>query len=738
MLMNHLKQGLHNFIDELTLQRPRLFIYAVALFAAGIATYIIIPFNVSAISLYMSFCCIALLWWVFSRKELALSQDTRSDIPYRIVKTICLIVLVLLTGMIRAHWQVSMNDMHFLTQVKEHVKVEGVITAIEEQEYQQTRLTIALSKTARKGETEILQNIRLKWHGVLPAEIKPHCTIEAVATLLPVSSPVSPVGYPFKRDYFFKRISATGVIHSFHLKACHASSIDQWRHDLTKTIKANMHKPYGEIAAALITGDRSGIPQVIRNQFSDSGLAHLLAISGLHMSLVAGLLFFVFFKLLCTVHLVGLFTKRTVSPTAPLMLIASMVTMSTMFFYLLISGSGYPAIRSFLMIMLVWFALMLGRNPISLRSVALVAFAILLTNPYSLFSLSFQLSFSAVIALVAFYEYYTTLKPPRKENASFIAKIAGHFTRYVGVVVLTTFIATLATTPIGIAVFNRFTMQAILANILAIPLTAFWIMPMAVMSMFFLVFGGWDVAFLCFEWGIVLLCDIAKWVAQLPGAIILVASPTIWYLPVLMTAGLLICVGPLRCIRISGLCLLAVLPIAFHKLHVPVGYVAADKSVMAFLNDYTPYDIALKEPVKMPDCKNILWVSSLVKGKFFTQQWAQHLGVPLMCIQKMPSQLGLWKGYTLLADPFKQALDTSLKTYSQKKQFIKDAQQQICQLQDCSQTLISNAKLAKTKSTSAIDVVYDGANIEHNKGLFIFEDGHVEWGTSMWGKRPWS
>ena len=152
----------------------------------------------------------------------------------------------------------------------------------------------------------------------------------------------------------------------------------------------------GAVAAALVTGDRSAISRDTLSAMRDSGLAHLLAISGLHMGLVAAILFFGLRTLLALSERLALFY--------PIKKWAAAAALVGGFAYLVLTGGTIPTQRAFLMTGLVLVAVFLDRTAISMRLVAWAAAGILLIAPESLLSASFQMSFAAVVAFVAVYE----------------------------------------------------------------------------------------------------------------------------------------------------------------------------------------------------------------------------------------------------------------------------------------------------------------------------------------------
>ena len=210
----------------------------------------------------------------------------------------------------------------------------------------------------------------------------------------------------------------------------------------------------------------------------DSGLAHLLAISGLHIGLVAGLIFFLVRLALACVEPIAL--------RYPIKKIAAGVAVTGAFGYLVISGATLPTQRAFVMVSIVMAAVMLDRTAISLRLVALAAGIILILSPEALLSASFQMSFAAVIALVAVYEYAAPRTAAWRERGGILSS---RIAMFVAATILTTVVASLATAPFAIYHFNRVALFGLLANMLAVPMMAMWIMPTGLLSMLLMPLG---------------------------------------------------------------------------------------------------------------------------------------------------------------------------------------------------------------------------------------------------------
>jgi competence protein ComEC len=258
----------------------------------------------------------------------------------------------------------------------------------------------------------------------------------------------------------------------------------------------------------------------------DSGLAHLLSISGLHFALVAGILFF-------TIRF-GLALSPVLALRHPIKKWAAAAALLGAFAYLQISGASVPAERSFFMIALVLFAVMIDRSALSMRLIAWAAVLVLALEPESVTGPSFQMSFGAVCALIATYETTRRRFMEWRRDAGPMRRLG----LYVGAMLLTTTVATLATAPYSVFHFNRIALYGLAANLLAIPLTSFWIMPWAVAAFALMPFGLESWALAAMGWGTQGVVDIADAVAGWPGAVALVpAMPSLAL--ALITFGLL-------------------------------------------------------------------------------------------------------------------------------------------------------------------------------------------------------
>lgn len=379
----------------------------------------------------------------------------------------------------------------------------------------------------------------------------PGDTISALTILQPPPAPSVPGGFDFARKAWFERIGAVG----FALGAVtvtHRPEDTTWRIalarlrlEITSRIMSATRESIGPVAAALMTGERRAIPKETLADMRDSGLAHLLAISGLHIGLVAGLLFF-------AVRL-GFAVIEPVALRYPIKKFAAVAAIAGAFAYVLISGATIPTQRAFMMVAIVMFAVMIDRTAISMRLVAISAMVVLLLAPESLLSASFQMSFAAVVGLVAVYESAApSLSRARQRGGLFGSRVG----LFIAATMLTTLVASSATAPFAIYHFNRIALYGLLANLAAVPIMAMWIMPFGILAFLLMPFGLEGLALVPMGWGIGAVLSIADWVAGLPGAVALVPPMPTWGLAVLAIGGLWLCLMPGRG-RLGGIPLVA-------------------------------------------------------------------------------------------------------------------------------------------------------------------------------------
>jgi competence protein ComEC len=366
--------------------------------------------------------------------------------------------------------------------------------------------------------------VRLKLTKAAGGDLRPGQWIGARVLLLPPPPPLAPGGYDFARQAWFLRIGAVGSAlgRPQILETPSGSGWDDtvriWladlRHDLTRRIvtaidRGGFEPGIGAVAAAIVTAERGPIPPDLLNAYRNAGLAHILVIAGMHMSMVAGLVFVVVRGLLASVPPLALrYPIKKWTALAALLVTAG---------YLIISGAPIPTERAFIMNAIILVAVLVDREAISLRSVGWAALALLLTRPEAVTGPSFQMSFAAVVGLISGYE---ALGPFIQRWHQRPARWRSRLWPYVAGILLTTLVAGTATAPYTVYNFNRYASFSLLGNALAVPVVGFWIMPAALLAIVLLPFGldGWGWQLMAS--GISLVDHIARTVSDLPGATI--------------------------------------------------------------------------------------------------------------------------------------------------------------------------------------------------------------------------
>jgi len=343
--------------------------------------------------------------------------------------------------------------------------------------------------------------------------------VELKAHLSPPLQPLRPGGYDFARDMYAQQIGASGYalgkINVVEAKSApslwvrYAAVLDSTRALIDSRIHAVLPGDRGAIASALITGTRDAISTPVNDAMYISSLAHVLSISGYHMAVVAGIVFFVVRGGLALVP--PLATRR------PIKKWAAAIALAAVFFYMLLSGSEVATQRSFIMIAIVLIGIMLDRPTLTFRTISIAALCVLVLSPQAVAHPSFQMSFAATLALIAAYQRGLPWKADVDTSRG--ARIALWGVREVVGLILASTVAGLATTPYAAFHFHRLAPYGVLANLFAMPVVSALVMPMGILGVVAIPFGFdapcWKLMGLGIDWMIV----VVLWVAQLPGAV---------------------------------------------------------------------------------------------------------------------------------------------------------------------------------------------------------------------------
>lgn len=345
---------------------------------------------------------------------------------------------------------------------------------------------VILDRVERSGHAAMgtPERVRVILRGDGPMPV-PGTRIALRARLVPPPEPVAPGAYDFARWAWFERIGAVGSSRA-PPRVISADDVGHWRLRLNAARAALVARvlaadpgPAGQITAALLTGEMGHIDPGLMAAMRDSGLAHLLSISGLHITLVAGIVFFALRRALALVPPIAL--------RWPTKKIAAVGAFAAITGYMLFAAPGVPTTRAWLMGSAVLLAVLIDRGTVPMRLVAWAAVAVLVITPEALLGASFQMSFAAVVALIATWE---VLAPMLQRWRARLGVFGRGGLLFLGALA-TTLVASCATAPFALYHFNRFALFSIAANLIAVPLTSFVVMPAAILVFLGLPFG-WE------------------------------------------------------------------------------------------------------------------------------------------------------------------------------------------------------------------------------------------------------
>ena len=386
--------------------------------------------------------------------------------------------------------------------------IEGRILMREEQPAEdRVRLTLAVREPKSGRAVKVRLNLPIARDRV---ELTEGAMIRTGARLLPPAPPLVPGAYDFARKAWFDGLAATGSPYGALVvlePGRDGGAVARAQRRLSAHVRERLGGSPGALAAAFASGDRGAIARADEEAMRDAGLTHLLSISGLHVSAVIACVYFL------AIRLLALWPWLVLRVRLPV-LAAGLAALAGAG-YTLLTGAEVPTVRSCLGAGLVLLALALGREPLSLRMVAVVAGIVLLLWPESLVGPSFQMSFAAVLAIVALHgaEPVRGFLAPREE--SWLARMA----RRAVMLFATGLVIEAVLTPIVLFHFHRAGAYGAFANVLAIPLVTFVAMPLIALALLFDLagLGGpfWWLAGLSLE----AMLGIAHFVASQPGAV---------------------------------------------------------------------------------------------------------------------------------------------------------------------------------------------------------------------------
>jgi len=483
---------------QFTAQQQRFFLWTPTMLMPGIMAFFALPTDPPALLPPIILIMLLSLWFATRKTRLRFF----------------LTPLMLITlGFTAAHLRAQSQAMPMITKEMRYREVTAQVEMVEPVD-KKLKLTLIHPSIEHLPPDQTPPRIRLTLRGEQES-FRAGDEVRLKATLLPLPAPTMPDGFDFARFYFFNGIGGTGYGLSRAEKISEAQAaplsmrINNLRHAIGEDMRNRMDAPFGAVAAAMTIGESGPIPEKINENLRDSGLYHILSISGFHLAVVTGIVF-------ATIRLL-----LSLYPTLALRVntkkIAGVLALLAAFAYLALAAYPIPAQRSFITVAFVFIAILFDRRGISLRSLCFAAIMLLLLFPESVYSASFQLSFAATLAIVALYENWPLPTPHSR-----LARIPYYFLG----ILLSSLAASLATAPFVIYDFNRLSLLGILSNMLVLPLASIIIMPAIILAVLLMPLGLSGLAYAPLQWGIEQMLTIADITTRMPLASIRLPSLT--------------------------------------------------------------------------------------------------------------------------------------------------------------------------------------------------------------------
>ncbi len=433
---------------------------------------------------------------------------------------LAMLALALAAGFLSAALRVERAEEPILEKPVRGIAV-GVVESVEPRS-RGVRLVLALESLSGLDAAKLPKRVRVTVPRLEDAAAGSRVSVEALWR--PPPGPARPGGHDFAREAFFLGLGAVGSearppvvlappVLTLTRKA--GAQIDRLRNGLTARIMSAVEGDPGAIAAALVTGQRGEISKTANDALRIAGLYHVISISGLHMALFGGTLFGVLRFGLALIPGFGL--------RHPIKKWAAVAALIGAGFYLVLSGAEVAVQRSFVMIAIIFFAVLFDRQGVTMRNLALAAFVAILLMPEAVLGPSFQMSFCAVMAIVAWYER-VNIRAPDETRAARTGGLMRFAQVYFGGITATTIAATLATAPFSTFHFQRFAVHSLPSNLIALPIVGLLVMPWALVGILLMPFGLDGIAWRVMGFGIKLMLIVSQWIASWPMATLAVPA----------------------------------------------------------------------------------------------------------------------------------------------------------------------------------------------------------------------
>lgn len=466
------------------------------------------------------------------------------------------------------------------------------------------RLTLDVLGTERPKLRYAPNRVRVSARSI-PADARAGDVLTGAVRLMSPLGPTRPGAYDFSFESYFDGIGATGffltgptivpAIAPANLTDRFLAGVENTRDVLAARIRSKIGGAEGEIAAALITGVRAGIPEDVNEALRRTGLAHVLSISGLHMALVAA-------SIMGAMRL-GFACFQDFSARHPVRKYAALVALAALAAYLFISGYQVAAQRSFIMIAIMLVALLFDHAALTMRNLALAAIVVIAVSPHEVVGPSFQMSFAATAALIGAYAAWSqrrTLRPSAARQQHFGLRGMRLLFLYAAGLAMTSLLAGAATTIFGAYHFQRVSPLGLIANLAAMPVVSVLVMPFAVLGLLAMPFGLDGLPFAIMGEGLRIMIGITAWLSArspldavgmiAPTAVVLLTIALV--LATLLTTWLRLAAVPFA-VAGMGFCLFPPIPAIFVSEDARLVGIETSRGQLA-VNRTRPNDFAVQ------------------------------------------------------------------------------------------------------------------------------------------------
>lgn len=389
-------------------------------------------------------------------------------------------------------------------------RAEGWVTGLEDRPDGRMRAVIQLHALSDHSKENQPKFIRVSLFDEPALSIGQ--AVYFTAKLRPPNAKLERNDGPWARRAFFRQIGAEGFAYGKFKASPLASKpafglpISNWRYEISQNIRQKVPGQPGAVIAALMVGDRSGLTQETRENLAKAGLAHILAISGLHMALVGGLAYaFLLF-------LIALFPpiNLRIHPKRYAALFGLLIATV----YLMMSGAAISAQRAYVMLFVMLGAVIFNRRAISVHNLGLAAIILLALQPNAIAQPGFHMSFLATFGLIQLYLHWENFSQARGLG---VLGWLQRFRNYVTGLAASSLVAGIATAPSALFFFGRASFYGLLGNMLVMPIFAGLLAPLLLLSALFSLFGFQEFPLFLAQQFVSIILGIADWIARLPA-----------------------------------------------------------------------------------------------------------------------------------------------------------------------------------------------------------------------------